>query len=196
VSASLAAIVLAAGGSQRLGQPKQLLMHGGETLLARAIRLCGEAGARPVLVVLGADHERIRTAVSASEATVVINHGWQQGIATSIHAGLAALDADFADAKGVLILTCDQPRLTADHLHALMETFTAQHEPAIVASAYAGVLGIPAVFTRRVFTHLRALSGDKGARVLLAKPPCLLIEVPFPGGEIDIDTPGDLAHLE
>jgi molybdenum cofactor cytidylyltransferase len=130
------------------------------------------------------------------DAFAVINNGWEQGISTSIHAGLDALEKSAPDAAAALILACDQPRLTVDHLRALVDAFAADGEPVIVASAYAGVVGIPAVFPRAVFAHLRALSGDKGARALLAKPPCRLIEVPFSGGEVDIDEPEDLNQLE
>jgi molybdenum cofactor cytidylyltransferase len=196
VKPSVAAIVLAAGASRRLGHPKQLLMHGGESLLARAIRLAGKAGAGPVLTVLGANFEIICASVALDQTILVINDKWQKGIATSIHAGVKALDAVAPSAAGALILSCDQPRLTSAHLGKLIETFAAQPEPVIAASTYAGVLGIPAVFPRLAFTHLRALRGDKGARALLLKPPCPLIAVPFPGGELDIDTPADLAHLE
>jgi molybdenum cofactor cytidylyltransferase len=196
VNSSLPAIVLAAGASRRLGQPKQLLKHDGETLLARAIRLAGEAGAVPVLTVLGANCEIICASVAMDQAIPVINEQWQKGIATSIQAGLKALDIVAPDATGALILGCDQPRLTAAHLRKLIETFAAQTELSIAASAYAGVLGIPAVFPRSAFTDLRALSGDKGARALLLQSLCPLIEVPFPGGEIDIDTPAHLAQLE
>jgi molybdenum cofactor cytidylyltransferase len=130
------------------------------------------------------------------DAIPVINERWEQGISTSIHAGLDALEEIAPNAAGALILICDQPRLTADHLCALMDAFAAQSEAVIVASAYAGVLGIPAVFPRSVFAHLRSLSGDKGARALLVKPPCRLIEVSFSGGEVDIDQPADLSQLE
>jgi CTP:molybdopterin cytidylyltransferase MocA len=78
----------------------------------------------------------------------------------------------------------------------MLEAFCAQAAPAIVASAYKGVLGIPAVFPREVFAELHALRGDKGARSLLMQPPCPLVAQPFPGGEIDIDLPVDMAHLE
>jgi len=196
VKPSLAAIVLAAGASRRLGQPKQLLMHGGETLLARAIRLAGEAGAARVFTVLGANFEIICASVTLDQTILVINDKWQQGISTSIHAGLKALDVVDPSAAGALILSCDQPRLTATHLRELIEAFAAQTEPPIVASAYAGVVGIPAVFPRLVFPHLIALRGDQGARAILAQPPCPLIAVPFPGGEVDIDQPEDLAQLE
>jgi molybdenum cofactor cytidylyltransferase len=196
VSVSVAAIVLAAGASRRLGQPKQLLLLGGEALLERAIRLAGEAGAAPVLTVLGANREVILAAIELNRAVPVINNDWEHGIAASIQAGLESVDAIAPNAMAALILSCDQPRLTATHLRELIEAFAAQTEPPIVASAYAGVVGIPAVFPRLVFPHLIALRGDQGARAILAQPPCPLIAVPFPGGEVDIDQPEDLAQLE
>ena len=195
----VAAIVLAAGASRRLGQPKQLLMLGSETLLERVLRLAGEAGATPVVVVLGAHSEQISAAVPLNQLHQVIpvlNSVWEQGMASSIHAALSALDACAPQAAGALILSCDQPRLTANHLRAMLESFAAQPAPTIVASAYAGVLGIPAVFPREAFADLRALRGDRGARALLTQPPFPLISLPFPGGEIDIDVPTDLVQLE
>jgi molybdenum cofactor cytidylyltransferase len=196
VNASVAAIVLAAGESRRLGQPKQLLMHGGETLLGRAIRLANEAGAGPVITVLGANLEIICASVVLMNSILSINDRWENGISKSIHAGLKTLHAAAPDAAGALILSCDQPRLASDHLRTLIETFAAQEEPSIVVSTYANVVGIPAVFPRMAFPDLLALRGDKGARALLLEPPCPLIAVPFPGGEVDIDEPGDLAQLQ
>jgi CTP:molybdopterin cytidylyltransferase MocA len=197
VSDFVAAIVLAAGASRRLGQPKQLLIYGGEMLLERAIRLADEAGAAPVLTVLGANHELICASVDLMGKSIpVINDRWEEGMATSIHAGLKALGAVTSEAKGVLILACDQPRLSSDHLRALIDAFCAQAEASIVASTYAGVVGIPAVFRRITFPALGALRGDKGARALLIEPSCTLITVPFPGGEVDIDLPEDLANLQ
>jgi len=193
VKGIVAAIVLAAGASRRLGQPKQLLMLDGETLLARSVRLAREAGAAPVLVVVGAQAELIGACIPADRATVVVNHEWEQGIASSIHAGVKAIDGV---ARGVLILACDQPRLSAEHLRGLIEIFAVQGEASIVASTYAGVRGIPAVFPREVFADLLALSGDKGARSLLMHPPCPLIALPFEGGEVDIDQPDDLEQLQ
>ena len=195
MNSTVAAIVLAAGASRRLGQPKQLLLLGGETLLQRVLRSSSEAGAAPVFAVLGAEQQRILQSVPMRDAIPVINDRWEQGISASIHAGLDALEKHAPDAAGALVLTCDQPRLTVEHLRALMDAFAALSDPVIVASAYAGALGIPAVFPRIVFAHLRALSGDKGARALLVKPPCRLIEVPFSGGEADIDEPADLNLL-
>jgi molybdenum cofactor cytidylyltransferase len=197
VKNSVAAIVLAAGASRRLGQPKQLLMYGGETLLERAIRLATESGAAPVFAVLGANFELICASVPLMDiAITLINDRWEKGISTSIQTGLKALDAVARQAGATLILSCDQPSLTAHHLRVLIETFAAQAEPSIAASAYAGVVGIPAVFPRLVYPHLLALRGDQGARAILAQPPCPLISVHFSGGEVDIDQPGDLAKLQ
>ena len=117
-------------------------------------------------------------------------------MAGSIQAGLRALDAAAPLAPGVLLMGCDQPRLTSAHLRALIECFTAQSGLAIAASAYAGTHGVPAGFPRAVFPHLAALRGDKGARALLAAPPCPVASIALDGGEVDIDLPADLANLE
>jgi molybdenum cofactor cytidylyltransferase len=196
VTAPAAAMLLAAGASRRLGQPKQLLTLNGEPLVARMARLAREAGASPVIAVLGAEHEVIRRALPPGLALPVVNNRWEEGIASSIHAGLDALDAHAAETSGVLILACDQPRLTSEHLRALLAAFDDQTVPTVATSAYAGVVGVPAVFPRAIFVELRALSGDKGARSLLAHSTVPIISVPFPGGEIDIDLPADLPQLD
>lgn len=193
---TVGAVVLAAGASLRLGRPKQLLLLEGEPLVARAARLAGEAGAAPVFAVVGAEQEKVSAALAQVKCIPVANADWAQGMASSIHAGLSAMDAYTPEAAGALILACDQPRLTAAHLRALMDAFAAHNGDAIAASAYAGKMGVPAVFPRAVFGRLRSLSGDKGARALLTDAPCPVVALPFDGGEIDIDLPGDLGELD
>ena len=192
---SVAAIVLAAGESRRLGQPKQLLLLHGETLIARALRLVSEAGAAPVIAVLGAQHDLISSSIGASEVTVVINDDWQLGISTSINAGIRTLAEHSPESQGALILGCDQPRLDVNHVRQLIRSFDAQRGDAIVASIYSGIQGIPAIFPRVAFSGLLALRGDRGARTLIATAPCAVVTVPFDGGEIDIDLPEDLAQI-
>jgi molybdenum cofactor cytidylyltransferase len=189
------AIVLAAGTSSRLGQPKQLVEYRGETLLARAIRLSQEAGGDPVFVVLGANLDAIVPTGLSDRAVPVINKDWQEGISTSIQAGLRAVHGELPDTEGVLLLPCDQPRLSVEHLRALMRAFSSQSGAVIAASAYAGALGTPAVFPRGAFRQLFDLRGDTGARALFLKPARPVVGVPFPDGEIDIDTPADLDGL-
>jgi molybdenum cofactor cytidylyltransferase len=190
------AIILAAGPSSRLGQPKQLVEFGGESLLGRALRLAKMAGLSPVLVVLGANFAPICASISFEGAIPVLNDKWEQGMSSSIHVGLSEADVRAPEASGALIMTCDQPRLSAEHLRALLDAFNAQAGPSIVASSYAGTNGIPAVFPRDVFSKLYALRGDKGARALLTKPPCSVFALRFEGGDVDIDLPSDLAHLK
>jgi molybdenum cofactor cytidylyltransferase len=109
---------------------------------------------------------------------------------------LSDADVRGPESSGALVMPCDQPRLSSEHLRALLQAFAAQAKATIIASAYAGVHGIPAVFPRSVFPKLHALHGDKGARTVLEKPPCPLIALPFEGGEVDIDLPSDLANLD
>jgi molybdenum cofactor cytidylyltransferase len=192
----VAAIILAAGESRRLGQPKQLLAYRGESLLVRAIRLANEAGASPVLVVLGANFETILAAIQSSNSIPVHNDRWRQGIASSIEAGVRALSVCGPEAEGVLLMGCDQPRLTADHLRGLIAAFEGQSAAVIAASSYAGVQAVPAVFPRAAYPELRALRGERGARSVIESAPCPVVAMEFPGGEVDIDSPEDLALLE
>lgn len=194
-AASIPAIILAAGQSRRLGRPKQLVEFEGEMLLARTIRTAREAGASPIFVVLGANAQLIRDSVALAPASPVINEAWEEGIASSIRTGLRAAIQSAPNSPAILMMTCDQPRITSTHLASLVHAFRNQPEPTIVASAYAGVRGIPAIFPSPTFPQLLALQGDTGARRLLLNPPCPLVESPFQGGEIDIDSPGDLAQL-
>ena len=192
----VAAIILAAGESRRLGQPKQLLNYEGQTLLERAIRLANESGASPVLVVLGAKFATILVAIQASNSIPVHNDRWRQGIASSIEKGMRALSVCAPEAEGVLLMGCDQPRLTADHLRALIAAFAEQSAAVVAASSYAGVQAGPAVFPRDTFAGLQALRGDRGARSVIQSAPCPVVAVDFQGGEVDIDSPQDLALLE
>ena len=190
------AIILAAGASRRLGQPKQLVRIAGEGLLARTLRIVREAECEPVLVVLGAHREEIAAVVDLSEVEVILNPDWEQGIATSIQAGIRALQGVDPDSNAAFILVCDQPRLTAEHLRKLVDAHVRAGEQAIVASGYAGTSGIPAIFPASQFTSLLALRGDAGARQLLRTPGNFLVTVEFQEGEIDIDTPSDLAEQQ
>jgi molybdenum cofactor cytidylyltransferase len=181
-----AAIILAAGASTRLGQPKQLAVLSGETLLARAARVAHEADCSPILVVLGAEANRIRTACPLPNATIIHNEQWHEGMASSIRAGITALqNLTLQDAPaGAILMTCDQPAVTSDHLRALASSGD------LTASAYAGRHAVPAYFPASSFAALARLTGDSGARDLLRGAPT----IPLHLGALDIDTPEALAE--
>lgn len=192
---AIPAIILAAGASRRLGRPKQLLQVDGETLLARTILAARQGGAHPVLVILGAHAHQISASVPLNDVVTVINPDWQEGIASSVRVGIHSLLSCVPDATAALLLVSDQPRLGPAHVHELLENFHPGSAAAAIASIYGGVRGIPAVFPRALFPRLLHLSGDKGARAILADPQYSILEVPFADGEFDVDSPADLDNL-
>lgn len=184
------AVVLAAGRSERMGRPKQLLVLDGEPLVRRAARAAVEAGLWPVVVVVGDRADEVRAALAGLPVATVANLDFARGMAGSLRRGLSRLAECAPDAAGVLVLTCDQPRVTAEHLVRLAEA-AREKDKAIAASAYAGALGVPAFFSAPVLPELRALQGDQGARGVIASDLLRVAAVPFPGGELDVDTPED-----
>lgn len=183
----IAAVVLAAGASRRLGQPKQLVELAGEALLRRAVRQALEAGFGPVIVVLPADHAAYLPALEGLAVQVCPNLHSAEGMGASIRAGVAALPAS---AEGVLLLTVDQVAVDVTLLRRLAAAFAGGERP--VASAYEGLLGVPALFPKHAFPTLLASHGDHGAKALLAGA----VAVPFPRGGEDLDTPEDLIQFK
>ncbi len=181
-----AAVVMAAGASARLGEPKQLVRLAGETLLEQAVRTAREAGCTPVVVVLGAEADKIRAQCNLNDAVIVINDEWSEGMASSIRLGVRTLGSIANETDGVVLMACDQPAVTAEHLRALMKSGEA------TASAYAGRRGVPAYLPASAFADLMKLRGDAGARTLLRNATA----VELAGGELDVDTAEDLAEAE
>ncbi len=184
----LAAAVLAAGASSRLGRPKQLVELRGETLLHRSARLALEAGCDPVLVVLGAEAEMMAAALAGLSAKAALNPGWTEGVASSIRCAMAALPGDVG---AVMLLACDQWALEGADFQRLVQAF--RSAPVQVAAAsYARTLGIPAIFPKARFAELQALAGDRGAKPLLRGA---VTAVPMPRGATDLDLPEELLDL-
>lgn len=182
----IAAVVLAAGASRRLGQPKQLVELAGEALLRRAVRMALEAGCRPVVAVVPPEHTRLAAVLEGLEVQLCVNPDAAEGMGASIRAGVGALP-DSADA--VLLLTVDQVAVDTALLRRLLAAYPTGE--GALASAYEDQVGIPAVFPVRLFPALRRCKGDKGARDLLKGARTLA----FPRGGEDLDTPEDLARL-
>jgi molybdenum cofactor cytidylyltransferase len=189
-----AAIILAAGASTRLGQPKQLIAVDGETLLHRTTRLAIEAGCLPVLVVLGRDAATLAGEVEELGVSIVINDEWQTGMASSLRRGLQAVLAAKPHQPRIMILVCDQPKLDVSVLRDLLSAHT-EKETLIAASRYQGTNGVPAIFSRELFPELLELTGDQGARRIMQLHLEEVASVDFQDGEYDLDTPQDLARL-
>ncbi len=187
----IGAVILAAGSSSRLGQPKQLLQHEGRTLVRRTAAAALAAGCDPVAVVVGAEREKVAAALLDLAVLLVPNEDWERGIGTSIRAGVARL----RESDAVLLLVCDQPFVGADVLRRLLAAQEETQKP-MAASAYAGTIGVPALFTRVCFARLLSLGNKEGAKPLLTSRPAEVAQVDFPQGAIDIDTPGDFQALQ
>ncbi len=183
-------VILAAGSSTRLGQPKQLLSFEGSTLIARVAGEALSAALHPVVVVTGALTDEITNVLAGKKAHLAHNARWQEGMGTSIVAGLAAIQNLQPDAEAVIIAVSDQPHLSAALLQTLITTQVSTNK-GIVACSYSDTIGTPALFTRPFFSILRGLSGNEGARKVLLQYRDELAVVPFPEGAIDIDTPED-----
>ncbi|HET6545974.1 MAG TPA: nucleotidyltransferase family protein [Rhodanobacteraceae bacterium] len=186
------AIVLAAGDSRRLGQAKQWLRIDGEALLHRAARLALATAPADCVIVLGADAGRMAEAVGDLPVRCVGSCDHRDGMASSLRAGLHALDVDCAAA---LVLLTDQPLLDVAHLLALRERWRAQPLGA-VASGYAGIVGVPALLPRRWFDALMRLEGDRGARAVLRERAAEVSVIAAPGLARDIDLPDDLTGAQ
>ena len=182
-----AAIVLAAGGSRRLGRPKQLVEIDGEPLLRRVVRSMLATSPSECIVVLD-DEAPFDAVLDARQVRIVRIADAATGMAASLRAGVAALDAG---CDGALIAVTDQPALETRHLQALCTAWRAAPAFAI-ASAYAGVIGVPALLPRSWFDGVASLSGDVGARELLRSRPDV-IAIAAPDLARDIDTPRDLS---
>lgn len=189
-SPTLACVVLAAGGSRRLGQPKQLLRRKGRPLLLHAIDAARAAApGAPLIVVLGAHRSRLRLLVrrAAPAALVVANPRWAEGLASSLN---AALNRVPGDVDAVLVQLVDQPNVDADALRALLAAW--RRRPRTPAAArYDNRAGVPAVLPRAAWRAVRALHGDSGARALLRDAPALTL-VDMPQAAVDLDTPEDV----
>lgn len=194
---SIAATVLAAGGSTRMGRPKQLLTYGGRTFLRKAAETAIASGCRPIIVILGAYAEQLHSEIDGLPVFSVVNERWAEGLGSSICAGLGALKTYGGEdaIEAVVLMLCDQPFVTATVIDELIAAYRSNGK-GIIASEYGGTMGVPALFGREYFAKLASLSGPAGAKHLLTAHASDIVRVPFPQGTTDIDTPEDYLQLQ
>jgi len=191
-AADLHIVVLAAGESTRFGSPKQLARVQGVPMVQLALSRAEAVAGHAVSVVLGANAAQIAPGLARSPATLVINRGWAEGLASSIRAGIEQLPGHTG---GALLLLADQCAVTSADLQRLIDVWCRDRQ-AIVSAQYAGGWGVPAIFPRSSFPALLALRGDQGARALLRNPAGRRLGVPMPSAAIDVDTVQEMEALE
>jgi molybdenum cofactor cytidylyltransferase len=187
---SLAGILLAAGGSTRLGQPKQLYEWRSKPLVCHAVENCLAVCGAGVIVVTGSHAQDVEAALQTYAVQIVRNRQWATGMSGSLRAGIQQLGVGVS---GILVSLCDQPLLDAGDLAGLAKLW--QVKPALPAAAlYNGVTGVPAIFPASLLDSLLELRGDAGARALLDACPSVST-VEMPSAAFDVDTVDDLARL-
>ncbi len=186
--------MLAAGSSSRMGRPKQLLPVGGGPLLELVLRQVNASSLDEVVVVLGAEADRIQAEVDMGRARVLLNPDHREGMSTSLRAGLHALDAEIGR---VVVILGDQPAVSPELLDGLLDLQAGSGLPA-AALSFDGLLHPPVVMERSLWGGLESLEGDVGCRRLIRARPELVAALPAPSQgrhPVDVDTPEDYVRL-
>jgi xanthine/CO dehydrogenase XdhC/CoxF family maturation factor/CTP:molybdopterin cytidylyltransferase MocA len=187
-------VILAAGGSARLGAPKQLLPFEGRSLLRRTVEAALASRCEPVAVTVGAREEQMRAELAGLPVRIVLNEAWSEGLSTSVKAGLEEIEALEGEVDAIIFTPCDQPALDADLLNRLIAAHEKSGKP-IVVSGYGEAWGAPMLVARRFWPELKALRGDRGAQPVAYRHAGEVECVPFPEGACDIDTREDYETL-
>ena len=188
-------VILAAGASTRFGSPKQLAIFKGETLLERISKTAQSTGFETV-IVLGANSEKIQKTLGNLKGKIVINNAWEEGMSSSINAGLKELLEIKPNLSAVILVLCDQPFITKETLLKLTR-IQAESGKSIVASEYANTIGTPALFIKRVFKDLMKLTGNRGAKgVINQYKKANVATISAQKAAFDIDTREDLTKIK
>ncbi len=186
---SLIVVILAAGGSTRLGRPKQLLQVAGTTLIRKTSELALGLEV-PVVVVLGAHEKLIRRQIQDLPLHMAMNPQWKLGMSSSLETGINCARQISPGLSGVLVLLVDQPLVHLDHLKKLINVARGESQ-AMVVTGYGQGRGVPAYIGSEHFEDIRTTSGDQGARALFAQKGKFIREVSLIDAAMDIDTEED-----
>ena len=187
-------IILAAGAATRMGRPKQLLSYQGRSLILHAVEVALASMSQPIIVVLGAYVEQIKPELMSKAVQVVENSQWQEGMSSSIRAGISMLLKTNSKLDAVIISLADQPLVSPQIFNQLIQSYQ-ETQKVIIASKYNETTGVPALFSNALFPELMQLEGDKGAKALIQKYIDTGLILLIPEAAIDIDTPDDYKQL-
>jgi molybdenum cofactor cytidylyltransferase len=189
----ISAIILAAGESKRMGQPKQLLPFRGSTLLGQIVENLLQSQAAETIVVLGYQAEKIIPQIAREPVRIVVNPDFEQGMSSSIRCGLSHISAA---ADGVMIVLGDQPLIEKEIIDLLIERHR-QSERGIILPVYNGIKGHPVIFKMKYKDELMRLTGDIGGKEIVERHPSdvLEVEVDSESVVISIDAESDYQSL-
>lgn len=186
-------LIIAAGNSSRLGEPKQLLKFKGKTLLRNVVEEAIKVS-DSVIVVTGSNHSQISKEIEDLKVIIIENINWNEGMGSSIKIGISQLLNEFPEVQNIIVSVCDQPFIESAVFSDLIQMQKDSHK-GIVASKYSDTLGTPVLFTKKYFEELSKLSGQEGAKKMIQKFKDDIAEINFEKGAIDIDTQSDYQKL-
>jgi len=188
-------LILAAGNSSRLGFPKQSVLFKGIPLLLHAYNTAKKAGCHPIFVVSGANLSGDQDILKDSDVNIIYNEDWEKGIGNSIRFGLKKILSAFPECSAVILMVCDQPYLTSEHIIDLIQI---ANDPGIevVGSNYGETFGTPVLFKANFFAKLLTIDDHKGAKKLLDQSSPVMRFISLPNGDIDIDTVDDIEKIK
>lgn len=189
----IAAVILAAGGSTRMGLPKQLLQINNVSMIRKVTVTALSSQCDAVVVVMGGYADKVESEISDLEIASVFNPDWKEGIASSISAGIEVVINKFPDFDSVIMLLADQPAIDVKILNSLIEEYK-KNDSQIIASKYDNAVGVPALFGSQYFDDLLNLHGDNGAKTIINNSSNQVVALSFENALIDIDTNDDYIH--
>ena len=187
-------ILLAAGESKRMGTPKQLLQYRERSLIRHAATTAIASICEPIIVVLGANSDRLTREIYDLSVDITYNSGWQQGMSTSIATGINTLLKMNVDLDAVVVALADQPLITHRVYNCLIESYY-QNPVKAVACDYSDTIGVPALFDRTLLPKLLNMNHQGGAKQILNRYSERAFNLDLPEAAIDIDTPADYQKL-
>lgn len=199
MQSKMAVVILAAGASRRMGQPKQLLKWGDETLITHTLKTALKLNTNNIYVVLGANFQIIQKTIQHFPVTILNNNNWEQGLGTSIAWASKYIQEQGQEQKlkvdAVLFILADQPFITSHYLNELISSFS-PHKKQIIASSYQnGKFGVPAIFDTYYLNQLSKLNDDFGARHILKVNESFVKALKPPVKNVDLDFKEDYERL-